>query len=387
MLDERVPRHLDDSFSAEVPADLLHLLCRNAVHIDKPDQGELFCVLLDIGNLVFFPGRQVVCIQRHYSTLTAGPMVVLTKTERTFSGPCSRTDSILLTIASILSAICSGFIAVVPTFVEKTVLSFVLIFTELRRRSTIGRISVLPAIGIGILPRGPSRGPRNLPTCGMTAISARKYRYVLATLRASRGAPPSRSTSSGPIIRSTLASFAWVTISPFPMTQIPIFSPIPWGRRIVSSIRFFGCAISIFLRLMVISMLSENLRSGAFSIAVFTASKILALSTIRFLHSSATFRSPMVFSCLFHEYTVVLAFCDEGKNLFGFLAVNGDSHADTRADDFLDGSLQLVGEHAFEFHVGNSYSGLEWQIACHNGVGLLGTFLDTGLFLDECRGR
>lgn len=95
----------------------------------------------------------------------------------------------------------------------------------------------------------------------------------------------------------------------------------------------------------------------------------------------------MVFSCLFHEYAVVLAFFDEGENLFGFLAVNSDSDAHARADDFLHGSLQLVGEHAFEFHVGNSYSGLEWQIACHNGVGLFGTFLDTALFFDECRGR
>jgi hypothetical protein len=80
---------------------------------------------------------------------------------------------------------------------------------------------------------------------------------------------------------------------------------------------------------------------------------------------------------LFHENAVVLAFIDEGEDIFCLLAVNGNSHADARADDFLYGSLQLVGEHAFEFHVGNSDSGLEWQVACHFDVGLCGTFLDT----------
>ena len=55
VLDERVPGHLDNSLAAEVPADLLYLLCRDTIHVDKPDQCELFCVLFDISNLVLLP--------------------------------------------------------------------------------------------------------------------------------------------------------------------------------------------------------------------------------------------------------------------------------------------------------------------------------------------
>jgi hypothetical protein len=50
-----------------------------------------------------------------------------------------------------LSAICAGSIAAFPTFAWNVFLSFVLIFTDLRSRSTIGWISVPCGMGIGIL--------------------------------------------------------------------------------------------------------------------------------------------------------------------------------------------------------------------------------------------
>ncbi len=62
VLDEGVPRHLDDSLSPEVPADLLHLLCGNTVHVDKPDELVLLCVLLDVSDLVLLPRGEVVGI-------------------------------------------------------------------------------------------------------------------------------------------------------------------------------------------------------------------------------------------------------------------------------------------------------------------------------------
>ncbi len=78
VLDQGVPRYLDDCFAPEVSPDLLHLLRGDAVHVDKPDQRVLLCVLLDRRDLVLFPCGQVVGIDCHYTSLTDGPIVVFT---------------------------------------------------------------------------------------------------------------------------------------------------------------------------------------------------------------------------------------------------------------------------------------------------------------------
>ena len=79
-------------------------------------------------------------------------MVVLTKTDLMFMILLERPR--LLQDRTIFSAIAQGHLRGL-TFTWNVFLSFARTFTDFRRRSTIGLMSVPPGIGVGILPLGP----------------------------------------------------------------------------------------------------------------------------------------------------------------------------------------------------------------------------------------
>ena len=87
VLDQGISHHLELRGPLQVPPDLLELGCGDTIHIDKPDKRVLPDIGLYLFDLVPLPCGKMMGVQRHYNSLSAGPMVVLTKTDRMFIDP------------------------------------------------------------------------------------------------------------------------------------------------------------------------------------------------------------------------------------------------------------------------------------------------------------
>ncbi len=78
VLNQRVAGHPHLRCAAEAPPDLLHLRGGDTIHIHETDERMLLDAALDLVYLFLLPPGQVLCIECHQITLTAGPMVVFT---------------------------------------------------------------------------------------------------------------------------------------------------------------------------------------------------------------------------------------------------------------------------------------------------------------------